>query len=348
MARRRGVQVALIRQPQATGLFPTLAPLRAHLLLTLERRVDSRLPQSTRIAILEAFGGFIVSSLAPALATAESLDSALRTMRPKFVAATPLGSPFGGLAISAARSAETPSLEVQTLLIGVSERDPAPIADRVAVLDTEQRAIFQRRFGLTEDRFILAGRVGASFPSDNQGPSDTSGMLFASQPLDDVCVAALEMLARACESVGVTLDVAPHPDETDEDIAGYKRILARHEKLVGRVLDRGAATVAMSAYRAVATVVSNVALWAAARGQDVVVVDVGVEMPLDFARMGIALKAASVEELTSILDDLHRGGPKQGALAASRSAYFERNPQLRDSDSADRILDHMLRGVARG
>lgn len=348
VARRRGVQVALIRQPQGMGLFPALAPLRAHLLLALERCLDSRLSQSMRIAILEAVGGFIVSSLGPALALAESLASAMRTRRPKFVAATPLGSPFGGLAVSAARSAETSSLEVQTLLIGASERDPAPIADRVAVLDTEQRAIFERRFGLAQDRFILAGRVGASFPSDDGRLSTTSGLLFASQPLDDVCMAALEMLADACERVGISLDVAPHPDETNDDIAGYQRILARHERLIGRVLDRGAATVAMSAYRAVATVVSNVALWAAARGQDVVVVDVGVEMPLDFARMGIAVKAASVEELVSILDDLGGGGPKQTALAASRSAYFERNPQLRDPDTADRILDHMLQGVARG
>lgn len=348
MARRRGVHVALIKQPQATGLFPALAPLRAHLLLALESRLDTRLAESSRVAILEAVGGFIVSSLAPALRMAENLASAMETMPPRFVAATPLGSPFGGLVVSAARSTATPSLEVQTLLIGASERDPAPIADHVAVLDTEQRAIFQRRFGMAENRFILAGRIGASFPSEQAASPRSSGLLFASQPLDDVCVAALEMLAGACEIAGVPLDVAPHPDETDHDIAAYRNVLARHDDLVGRVLRRGAATQAMSAYRAVATVVSNVALWAAARGQDVIVVDVGVEMPLDFAGMGIAVKGASTEELVDILDDLRHGGPRERALATARSAYFERNPQLRDPDSAERILDHLLQGVARG
>ncbi|MFN6980446.1 MAG: hypothetical protein ACK4NU_00820 [Brevundimonas sp.] len=348
MARRRGVRVALIRQPQAAGLFPALAPLRAHLLLALKERLSSSLPESTRAAILEAVGGFIVSSLAPALATAESLAVAMKMGRPKLVAATPLGSPFGALAVSAARRTGTPSLEVQTLLIGTSERDPAPIADHVAVLDTEQRATFQRRFGVSDERFILAGRLGAAFPAEQQVSIPSSGVLFASQPLDDVCVKALEILAGACAIAGVPLAVAPHPDETDEDIVGYQNVLAQHAGLAGAVLDRGAATREMSAYRVVATVVSNVALWAAARGQDVVIIDVAVDLPLDFAGMGIALKAASVEELVLILDDLDRNGPRKKDLAKSRGAYFDRNPQLRDPNSVERILDHVLQGVARG
>lgn len=340
-ASRQGAASRLLRQPQATGQAPGLAPLRAFLLANLNRRIGGALSLAQRTAIAEGVGGFIISSLAPSLALCGELERSMRARPPAFAASVPLGSPFGALVVSAARAAGVPTVEVQTLMIGVSERDPAPIAERLAVLDTEQKAIFQRRFGVNESRFILAGPDGAGRTGDLP-PSLAPAVVFASQPLDDVCVAAVRVLAEACERIGVPLSIAPHPDETDADLAAYRAVLSRHEALRWQILARGAAGGALAEHSVLATLVSNMAMWAAARGRDVLIIDVGVPVPLDFPRMGIALGAASPEEAAALLTDLGAGGPRSRALAQSRQAFFEANPQLLEADAARRIVQAMI------
>jgi uncharacterized protein (DUF885 family) len=140
----------------------------------------------------------------------------------------------------------------------------------------------------------------------------------------------------------VRLDVAPHPDETDQDLEAYRRVLADHPGLEGEVLERGSASGAMQAHRVLATVVSNMAMWAAAQGRDVLTIDVGVHLPLDFANMGIALKAGSVDAIETALDDLRRDGPLSAGLRRSRNAFFEQNPQLRRNDGAATIISALL------
>lgn len=342
IARSLNATTQLVRQPQAEGLNPSLAPFRAHCLISIDKRLGSGLSKSDRAAVLEACGGFIVSSLGPSLALCAGLVRAMRRSPPAFVLSVPLGSPFGGLVVSAAREARTPTAEVQTLMIGVSDRDPPPIADRVAVLDTEQQAIFQRRFHIPADRFILAGAFGAAAaPANDEKHRGGGGVLYASQPLDAVCLAAAEILAAACVEVGERLSIAPHPDETEADIDAYRTILARYPTLRGDVLPRGSAVEAMAKHSVLATLVSNMALWAAAREIDVLVVDVGVEVPLDFARMGVAVKVASPSEAAEVMSDFKTSGPISRSLGRSRDAYFRRNPQLKDQAAARRIVEAM-------
>lgn len=342
-ARRNGASMHLLRQPRSDGLHLRLAPLRTRLLQGVSTKLGQHLHPARRAAILEATGGFIVASLGPLLALIQAFEEHFARHPACAVIAVPVGSPFGGALVSAARAAQAPSIEVQTLMIGVSDRDPAPIAQKLAVLDTEQRRIFATRFGVAADRFVLAGRVGR----DGRGSgvmqaADNGDVLFASQPLDGICLAAIELLAPACEALGVRLDVAPHPDETEQEIEAYRRILSRFRNEGGRVLARGSATQAIADYGVLATVVSNMAMWAAARGQDVLTIDVGVALPLDFAEMGVAVKAASVGQAIAVLKDLRAKGPISEGLSQSRTAFFARNPQLQAGDAARIIVDSVL------
>jgi hypothetical protein len=342
-ARRNGASMHLLRQPRSGGLHPRLAPLRTLLLQAVATRLGEDLHPARRAAILEATGGFIAASLGPLLALIQAFEAHCSRHSGCAVIAVPVGAPFGGALVSAARAVQAPSIEVQTLMIGASERDPAPIAEKLAVLDTEQRRIFATRFGVAEDRFVLAGRVGQdAWDGDVMQAADNSDVLFASQPLDGICIAAVELLAPACEARGVRLDIAPHPDETEQEIEAYRRVLSRFSGGRGRVLPRGSATRAIPDYGVLATVVSNMAMWAAARGRDVMTVDVGVALPLDFAEMGVAVKASSVDEAVAVLEDLRARGPISEGLSRSRTAFFARNPQLQGGDAARIIVDSVL------
>lgn len=339
-----GARIALVRQPQATGTVPGLAGVRSALL----QRVDAALSASgafqpgEQAAILEATGGFVISSLGRSLVLADRLQAGFETSPPRFVASTPLGSPFGALVVSAARMAGVRTVEIQTLMIGKSERDPAPVAERIAVLDTSQRDIFKVRFGVTENRFILAGHV--ELPGRNDPPIEPVGktVLFASQPLDGVASAALALLADACSRLGeVQLTVAPHPDETAEDLENFRQVLARWPNLDARVASPGDTLRLLPRHAVLATVLSNVALRAAVAGQPVLVLDPGVETPLDFERLGLACKARTPTHAANLLSDFFSGGPAAEALAASRAAYFQANPQLTRPGAIARIVAGM-------
>lgn len=342
-ALRQGARIRLVRQPQFRGLLPQGAGLRAALLERIDAALPATLAAGQRAAVLEAAGGFVISSLGPSLALAQAMEQAVRRSPPAGVVSVPVGSPFGALLVSGARVGGVRTMEVQTLMIGLSDRDPPPVAEMLAVLDTEQRAIFARRFGIAEDRVVLGGRTApGGLPALVEVDASQTGVLFASQPLDDICVAAVRLLSAACRRQGVRLDIAPHPDETDQDLEAYRRVLADHPGLEGEVLERGSASRAMQTHRVLATVVSNMAMWAAAQGRDVLTIDVGVRLPLDFAAMGIALKAGSVEAIEMALDDIRRDGPLSEGLRRSRSAFFERNPQLRRNDGAATIISALL------
>ncbi|MGH7020283.1 MAG: hypothetical protein ACREEY_10400 [Brevundimonas sp.] len=342
-ALRQGARIRLVRQPQFKGLFPHGAGLRAALLERVHSALPASLGAGRRAAVLEAAGGFIISSLGPSLALALAMEQAVRRAPPAGVVSVPVGSPFGALLVSGARAGGARTMEVQTLMIGKSDRDPPPVAERLAVLDTEQRAIFARRFGIAEDCVVLSGRTApGGAPTLDEIDANQSGILFASQPLDDICVAAVRLLAPACRGQGVRLNIAPHPDETDQDLDAYRRVLAENPGLEGEVLERGSASRAMQTHRVLATVVSNMAMWAAAQGRDVLTIDVGVPLPLDFASMGIALKAGSIEAIEAVLDDIRRYGPQSEGLRRSRDAFFARNPQLCREDGAATIIRALL------
>lgn len=342
-----GARMTLLRQPQANGFIPALAGVRSALL----GRADDALRDhgafsvGERAAIVEAAGGFIASNLAPSLALADGLKASFERSRPRFVASVPLGSPFGGLVISAARAAGTPTVEIQTLMIGKSDRDPMPVAERIAVLDTSQRDIFAARFGVEPNRFILAGHVELAGSEVGASPPSGRTVLFASQPLEGVAGDALALLAEACVRLGdVRLTLAPHPDETPADIASYRSVLARWPGLYAHIAQPGETPALIGENAVLATVLSNVALRAAVTGRPVLVLDPGIETPLDFERLGLACKARTPTQAATLLADFFADGPAARTLALSRAAYFSANPQLLQAGAVDRIIAAMEPG----
>lgn len=338
-----GGKTLLIRQPQASEPRTSLSGVRSLLLDAIDRVLGAEFTTGQRAAILEGCGVFVASSLAPSLALTSGLKEQFGLHPPRFVASVPLGSPFGGLVVSAARAAGVPTVELQTLMIGTSDRDPMPVAERVGVLDLSQRDIFQTRFDVAPERFVFAGHVDngrADSPATRTAPPRS--VIFASQPLDDVSAAALDIVAEACNALGdVTLSVSPHPDETAADIAMSRAILDRWPRIAGRILPAGGTHSAMLDHAVLCTVVSNVAIRAAQHGIPVLIVNPGVEVPVDFADMGVALAAETPAEALKILKDFFARGPGARKLDASRAAYFHHNPQLLDRGAAERIIAAM-------
>lgn len=340
-------QIGLLRQPQATGFHPALAGVRTALLRDADGalRAAGAFSAGERAAILEAAGGFITSNLGPSLVLADRLQAGFAARPPRYVASVPLGSPFGALVVSAARAAGVPTVEIQTLMIGKSDRDPMPVAERIAVLDTSQRDIFKVRFGVDERRFIMAGHVEFPGEPDAGPPPPERTVLFASQPLDGVASAALALLAEACDRLGgVRLTVAPHPDETAADLASFRDVLARWPGLDGRVAAPGETPALLRHNAVLATVLSNVALRAAVAGRPVLVLDPGVDTPLDFERLGLACKARTPTQAAALLSEFFSDGPAARALAVSRAAYFDANPQLTRPGAIERVIAGMSPG----
>ena len=338
-----GSRAVLVRQPQSSQPRTSLAGVRTLLLNRINQALGPEFTTGQRAAILEGCGAFVASSLAPSLALASELSRQFARQPPRFVASVPLGSPFGGIVVSAARAAGVPTVELQTLMIGTSDRDPMPVAERVGVLDDSQRDIFKMRFGVLPEQFIFAGHVDIG-QADDRDPrvAASRSIIFASQPLDDVSCAALDIVAAACDALGdVSLSVSPHPDETVADIARSRAILERWPRLRGKILPAGGTHSALLDHAVLCTVVSNVAIRAAQHGMPVLMVNPGVDMPVDFARLGIALTAETAEAAQTILDDFFAHGPRVQRLEATRAAYFQQNPQLLDCGAADRIIAAM-------
>ena len=86
---------------------------------------------------------------------------------------------------------------------------------------------------------------------------------------------------------------------------------------------------------------SNVALRAAVTGRPVLVLDPGIETPLDFERLGLACKARTATEAATLLADFFGDGPAACMLESSRAAYFAANPQLLQPGAVDRIIAGM-------
>lgn len=351
-----GSTTILVRQPQSSRPRTPLAGIRTLLLRQIDQALESEFTTGQRAAILEGCGAFVASSLAPSLALTSELSRQFARRPPRFVASAPLGSPFGGLIVSAARAAEVPTVELQTLMIGTSDRDPVPVAERVGVLDDSQRNIFQTRFGVAPEQFILAGHVdiGQLHGRAVRAASPRS-VIFASQPLDDVSTAALEMTVAACSVLGdITLSVSPHPDETASDISKSRTILERWPHVASKILPAGGTHSALMDHAVLCTVVSNVAMRAAQHGMPVLIINPGIDVPVDFARLGIALTARSTEDAQRILSDFFAQGPRLQRLKATREAYFQQNPQLLDHGAADRVIaamapeDPYWRGKALG
>ena len=344
---RLGAGTRLIHYSKVEAPRPALAGCRTEILKAVRTRwADQGVGAAETACGLEAVGAFVIANLPDNLALTDAVVTGLRASPPSSVISIPIGSPFGGLVIAGAVAAGARTIEVQTLMIGQSERDPAPTASWLAVLDTVQRDIFVERFMIAPERIVLAGHVDIGrFGGCVEPPHDSRSVLFVSQPLDRLSQVAFRLLVEACAAAGdIRLAVAPHPDETDEDLRAYCRI-ATEMAFEVEILERGVATAAVADYAILAAIVSNLVLHAAVADRPVLLLEVGVPMPLDFAAIGLGVRVGSVTQAANMVRDFLSSGPAYQKLAQTRGRYFDQNPQMRSGDAVRKILDAVAPGA---
>jgi len=166
-------------------------------------------------------------------------------------------------------------------------------------------------------------------------------VMLATQPLDmeenhaliDLTIEALSAVPQA------RLVVKLHPAEKDERLAAFRRQVAASPLAERTVVTREHDTYRLlAAADLVVNVFSNVGIEAAILGLDVVAVEIGVDTEMfSLGSLGLVEAARSRETAIAQIRGLLTDEERRAAARRLRDAYFERNPQLRDGRSLDRL-----------
>lgn len=151
----------------------------------------------------------------------------------------------------------------------------------------------------------------------------------------------IRLMVRAANTVENSLLIVKlHPRTGPDAVEGLRRLVMAEATGEVRVQRDGDIYALIRAADLVVTQFSNVGLEAAVMGRPVVSVNLtGEDYVVDLARMGVAARAASPEEVIEKVHALLSDDAARQALAESRGAYFDRNPELRDLVAADRVRD---------
>lgn len=289
--------------------------------------------------------------LLPFLATAGALEASFRKWRPKALVLIPGTTPFAQIAAGAARRAGVPSWQVQTLLTQPDGREYRPVADYIGVIDTFQASLFEDYFDADPKRIHCVGYLALN-PSGaerwrDQNISDPVDMIFVSQPIPNLANGCAALIAEALASQpGLRCHIYSHPVETDQQVAALMRIAARVPRNRMTWMGRGIGDHVLVSARAIICMYSNIGIQAAMMGRDVIVAAPdGVEYPVRFDEMGIALMADTPSRLIEMLSDLFSEGPLSRDLTAKRHEYFAANPRLQDKNNADSFVRLVLESL---
>ncbi|MDK9696766.1 MAG: hypothetical protein OEL76_10260 [Siculibacillus sp.] len=344
------VRPAVVRNPQIVSRFlGGVADWRTPLLRTIVREV---MPRDARAvadlaAVLEATGIHLCGQLPGALAVLADLDRLFARAPPAHVCAVPTAKAVPTLVIGAARARGIPTMEVQTLLIGTSNRDWRPIADRVAVLDDSQAELNVRRFAIPPERMILAGREGLHEDrraglAHRRAGGGRRNVVFVSQPLAALTAATLDAVLAACAGrTDVDLLVVAHPDEDAATRAAQRAAIAASPMAARvRLAPAGETTRDLLEADVVVTIVSNVGMRAAIMERDVLVVNLsGADLPIRFDASGLALYADTPEAVAERIDALFDDPVTRADLAERRAAYLRRNSHFVSGPTAEHVAD---------
>lgn len=197
-----------------------------------------------------------------------------------------------------------------------------------------------RGFDREEERAALA--LGA----------DEKLVLLATQPLDmeenhaliDLTIEALSAVPQA------RLVVKLHPAENDERLAAFARQAAASPLGARTLVTREHDTYRLlAAADLVVNVFSNVGIEAAILDLDVVAVEIGVDTEMfSLGTLGIVEPARSRETAIAQIRGLLTDEDRRAAARRLREAYFERNPQLRDGRTLDRLAAILERAADAG
>lgn len=255
---------------------------------------------------------------------------------------------------SEARRRRVPTLGLQLFALNADSWRPTLDVDHFLCFDDYSRDTVAETAGFPPERCSVIGAArwdqliarARGFDREQEraalalDPEERLVML-ATQPLDmeenhaliDLTIEALSAVPQA------RLVVKLHPAEKDERLAAFRRQVAASPLAERTVVTREHDTYRLlAAADLVVNVFSNVGIEAAILDLDVVAVEIGVDTEMfSLGSLGLVEAARSRETAIAQIRGLLLDPASRAAARRLREAYFERNPQLRDGRTLDRL-----------
>jgi hypothetical protein len=260
-----------------------------------------------------------------------------------------------------ARSAKIPVLDLQAFFISAHPRYHAGLADVYAGLTEDQLDIYRAKKPPKRQRLERIGslmigeqlaRVRDMSVDDARSscgvPSGRPMVVFGAQHGQGAeGEEIIRMVVRATGAIANSLLIVKlHPRTPSEGVEAIRALVEEETSGEVRVEREGDIYALMRAADLVVTQFSNVGLEAAMMGRPVISVNLtGSDYVVDLARLGVAARAVSEDDLTQKVRSLLEDGEARAALTRSREAYLDRNPELRDL-SASAEVEKLVRELA--
>jgi molybdopterin-binding protein len=285
------------------------------------------------------------------LSNVAALRSLLATGRYRAIVTVPGRMACARAATIMARAMKLPSIDVQAFFISKHPRYYPSLADMYCGVTDDQVEDYRSHNPDPAQEIVCIGSLMIDRRMHNVSqmdraaarkqlglPLDRAILLYCAQHGGDrEDNEAILMSARAAQGIPNALAVVKlHPRVAESAVETTRAILSS-ENLEDVKVSRNADVYALiRAADVVVTRFSNVGLEAAVMGRPVISVNTtGADYIVDPARMGVALRATSKEELAEHVRKLMTDPEAKKALERSRENYFARNPALIDSTAAE-------------
>lgn len=255
-----------------------------------------------------------------------------------------------------AREQGVPVLDVQAVFSSTHPRYLRSLANAYLTINNEQNDMYVRMFGL-QDQTVQ--RVGSLMVHQGMQRFDeydreqirrelkiseeTKLIVFASQNgIQRTNSASIQALLEALKPfTKYKLLIKCHPKENAAIVARYVAIIKEHSAGdMAKVIVNHDIYAILSAADLVVTQFSNVGLEAAAVGKPVLAMNILDEVyTVDLAQMGVCKEITGQEELNDTLKKFLADPQFGERLLTFQNAYFKKNPEIRDGDPLERIVD---------
>jgi hypothetical protein len=261
-----------------------------------------------------------------------------------------------------ARELGVPTLDLQAFFISPHPRYHASMADIYGGLTEDQLAVYAakappkrqviKRIGslmigeqLARVRDMTVQQARAKLEVFTERPVIVFGAQHGQGAEGDEII---RMIVRAANTVENSLLIVKlHPRTPLDAVEGIQAMVQAESTGDVQVQREGDIYALMKAADLVVTQFSNVGLEAAMMGRSVLSINLtGADYVVDLARLGVATRATSEEEVVTKVHALLSDEESRAELRASREAYFDKNPELRDLTAGETVED-IVRGVLK-
>ncbi|WEK57375.1 MAG: hypothetical protein P0Y52_12615 [Candidatus Brevundimonas phytovorans] len=254
-----------------------------------------------------------------------------------------------------ARKLGIPTLDLQAFFISPHPRYHASMADIYGGLTEDQLAVYAAK---APPKRQAIKRIGSLMIGEQLGRVKDMTIQQARAQLDIVTGRPvivfgaqhgqgaegdeiIRMIVRAANTVADSLLIVKlHPRTPLDAVEGLRAMVEAEATGEVKVQREGDIYALMKAADLVVTQFSNVGLEAAMMGRAVLSINLtGADYVVDLARLGVAMRATSDEEVVAKVHALLSDEESRAELHASREAYFNKNPELRDLTAGETVED---------